>query len=315
LGRIFKEKCRGHISFPFQSAVIGLLKKITNSTLAEIFRALNNKLTAVASFITLVFAASCGDPSGQGSRGAIQLGDPSTIVTETDSQYLRDDVMDIEPRSATRDSVVVAVQAAPKPKAADTSSAPKPQPQVKEAGYTIAFNDTKIVLTGLQLKDGRRQNPERDNGLTYTLGSGNLPSARLMVYGAKNVTVKQRYQSQLMLKSALGQVDLRDLGLYTSGWNTLPAGNSGEARAFNLNSLNNITYSAVTNDKIKRATDRELRNRRTSSRTIQNWMKEIRRVRSAQDKPCDIILDNVQWQISGTDAKGKPFQKTVRLDV
>lgn len=313
MGNVLTKKCEELISIKSGFTAIGLLKKITNSTLAEIFPALNNKLIAVASCITLVLAASCGDQSGAGKKGAIQLGDSSTIVTETDSQYLRDDVLDIEVRKHA--DTVVAVKETSKPVVADTPvAAPKPKPQTTEAGHSIAFNDTKIVLTGLQLKDGRRQNPERDNGLTYSLGSGNLSAARLMVYGAKNVTVKQRYQSQLMLKSSLGKVDLRDLGLYTSGWNIVPAANSGGAQAFSLNSLNNITYAKVTNDKIKRATDRELRQRRTNSRTIQNWMKEIRRVRSAQDKPCDIILDNVQWQISGTDAKGKSFQKTIRVD-
>lgn len=313
MGNVLTKKCKELISIKSGFTAIGLLKKITNSTLAEIFPALNNKLIAVVSCITLVLAASCSDQSGGGKKGAIQLGDSSTIVTETDSQYLRDDVLDIEVRKHA--DTVVAVKETPKPVVADTPvAAPKPKPQPTEAGHSIAFNDTKIVLTGLQLKEGRRQNPERDNGLTYSLGSGNLSAARLMVYGAKNVTVKQRYQSQLMLKSSLGKVDLRDLGLYTSGWNTVPAANSGGAQAFSLNSLNNITYAKVTNDKIKRATDRELRQRRTNSRTIQNWMKEIRRVRSAQDKPCDIILDNVQWQISGTDAKGKSFQKTIRVD-
>lgn len=313
MGNVLTKKCKELISIKSGFTAIGLLKKITNSTLAEIFPALNNKLIAVVSCITLVLAASCSDQSGGGKKGAIQLGDSSTIVTETDSQYLRDDVLDIEVRKHA--DTVVAVKETPKPVVADTPvAAPKPKPQPTEAGHSIAFNDTKIVLTGLQLKEGRRQNPERDNGLTYSLGSGNLSAARLMVYGAKNVTVKQRYQSQLMLKSSLGKVDLRDLGLYTSGWNTVPTANSGGAQAFSLNSLNNITYAKVTNDKIKRATDRELRQRRTNSRTIQNWMKEIRRVRSAQDKPCDIILDNVQWQISGTDAKGKSFQKTIRVD-
>lgn len=182
------------------------------------------------------------------------------------------------------------------------------------SGYTINFGDAKIVMAGLQAKDARRQNAEKEDGLTYSLRSGNIGSSKLYIYGVKNATIKQRYQSRLMLKSSLGSVDLRDLGLYTSGWNTVPAAQSGTTATINLNSLNNISYTQVNNNKIKNAADRELRKRRTNSRTIQNWMKEIKRVRGANDEPCDIILDNVQWQISGTDAKGKAFHKTIRVD-
>jgi hypothetical protein len=262
---------------------------------------------------TLLLVSSCGNNPDTQNRAPIKLGDSSTIVTEKDSQYLKDDVMDLVPTQ--RLNIDTTVPTPKKDKAAairDTAVAPAKEQTV--AGYTINFGDAKIVMAGLQAKDARKQNAEREDGLTYSLRSGNIASSKLYIYGVKNATIKQRYQSRLMLKSGLGSVDLRDLGLYTSGWNTIPASQSGTTATINLNSLNSIGFSQVNNNKIKNATDRELRKRRTNSRTIQSWMKEIKRVRNANDEPCDIILDNVQWQISGTDAKGKTFHKTIRID-
>ena len=259
-----------------------------------------------------MFISSCGNNPGTQNQEPIKLGDSSTIVTEKDSQYLKDDVMDLVPSQRLNIDTAVAVPKKNKEVAVrDTAVSSREQ---AVAGHTISFGDAKIVMAGLQAKDARKQNAEREDGLTYSLRSGNIASSKLYIYGVKNATIKQRYQSRLMLKSGLGSVDLRELGLYTSGWSTIPASQSGTTATINLNSLNNIGFSQVNNNKIKNATDRELRKRRTNSRTIQSWMKEIKRVRNANDEPCDIILDNVQWQISGTDAKGKAFHKTIRID-
>jgi hypothetical protein len=261
---------------------------------------------------TTLLVSSCGNTPGTQNKEPIKLGDSSTIVTEKDSQYLKDDVMDLVPSQRLNIDTTVPTPKKEKEVAVrDTVTTSREQ---TVSGHTINFGDSKIVMAGLQAKDARRQNAEKEDGLTYSLRSGNIASSKLYIYGVKNATIKQRYQSRLMLKSNLGSVDLRDLGLYTSGWNTIPASQSGTTATINLSGLNNISYAQVNNNKIKNAADRELRKRRTNSRTIQNWMKEIKRVRGANDEPCDIILDNVQWQISGTDAKGKPFHKTIRVD-
>lgn len=44
---------------------------------------------------------ACNSMQQEGSKGPIILGDPATIVTETDSQYLGDMVMDLEEKDLT----------------------------------------------------------------------------------------------------------------------------------------------------------------------------------------------------------------------
>lgn len=274
---------------------------------------MKNGLYIIAA-IALTAGASCGSGSGKQTRGPIVLGDSATIVTEKDSQYLRDMVMDIqpaydnnpEPQKPVKDTVK-------KQPVRDTVTTTTKQEAVAP-GLAVEFGGTKMVLAGLDASQPRKQNADKENELSFSLRSGEPGKGKLVFYNAKNVTVKQRYQSRLLLKSPLGTVDLRDLGLYTSGWNTVAVSNKGNTQSFDLNALLHPAFSQVNNAKVKNAADRELRKRRAGSKAIQGWMKEIKGIRNANDKPCDIELDNIQWQVSGTDAQGKPFRKTIRID-
>ena len=271
-------------------------------------------LYIIAAF-ALCTGVSCGNMSGNKNHGPIVLGDSSTIVTEKDSQYLRDMVMDIQPVTAPQKEETTPAKdtAAKKQPLKDTATAAGRQ-EATVPGLAIDFGDAKVVLAGLDAAQPKRQDPQRESDLSYSLRSGEPGNGKLVFYNAKNVTVKQRYQTRLLLKSELGTVDLRELGLYTSGWNTVPAAAKGNTQSFDLNALLRPSFSQVNNNKVKNAADRELRKRRAGSKTIQSWLKEIRSIRDANDKPCEIELDNVQFQISGTDAKGKPFRKNIRID-
>lgn len=248
------------------------------------------------------------------------MGDSSTIVTEPDSQYLKDDIIDFEPANKPVSSSDPAKAETPevkpavdKPQEAAVNQAPAKA--TTAAGYSINFGNIKIVFEGITANDANRQNPEKQDGLSYVVKSGKMAGAKIHIYGAKDATIRQRYQSRLMLNSKLGTVDLRNLGLYSSGWKNMNASKTGTESVFALTDLNSISFSNVNNAKIKNATDRELRNRRNNKKTIQSWMKEISNTRNANDNPCDIILDNLQLQISGTGTDGKAFRKNIRMSV
>lgn len=263
-----------------------------------------------------MLCVSCSEIGGNRQRGPIILGDSSAIVTETDSQYLRDDVLDIGSRAIAekKDEAEPAVQPKPDTLASlkDTVDAKKPS---QEKGFSINFGTVQMVLAGLDAKEIKKQDPVKQDGVAYMLTSSDITKGKVVIYGAKEVTVKQRYQSRLQLRSALGMVDLRNLGIYTSDWDAVTASGNTAKRSFSLSNLDQPSFKQVNTNAITNATDKELRKRKTNNRTIQSWLKEVKKVRRAGDKPSEIILDNVQWQISGKDANGKPFQKTVRIDV
>lgn len=268
------------------------------------------KATLILSILILGSLASCKDLSSSSDRGPIVLGDSSTIVTETDSQYLVNLVTDLELKPATSlqesnpatpvqpDTVKAAVA---EPVAAKTDIA---------SGFSINFDGVKIVWSGLGAKELKPQNPQQQNSLSYLLQSGKLPQSKMIFYGVKNVTVKQRYQSSLILQSPSGKVDLKGLGFYTAPWTEL----KGKEYSYALSSLGDPTYMEVSKARIRREAETVLRNKRTKNSLIQDWVREINKAKSVQQKPYEILLENVQWQISGTDDQGKTFQKNIRID-
>lgn len=255
----------------------------------------------------VVITISCNNQkiTNNNSNKPIILGDSSTIVTEHDAKYLQDfDFGDAVPMAAP------SLQSEVVTPATDTVIEATNTVSVAD-GQNIAFGSVKMMFVGLNLKEIRKQNPEKEDGLTYTLLSGQMNKNKLSISGVKQVRVRQRYQTRLSLSSDLGLVDLRDLGMYTSEWSNLPYKNG----VIEMTGLDKVDFTQVNNAKIKSALDKELRKRKTNSKVLQSWMNEVKSVRNANDKPCDVILDNVQWQISGTDIKGVNFHKNIRLEL
>jgi hypothetical protein len=297
-----------------RQAIPGLGKKHLNCTLAKIL--IFVKHLSLYTFIAALLAlSSCSENGGGKYRGPIRLGDSSMIVTETDSQYLKDDVMDVAPVPVAS-RVEAAAETEPVTSVAEPAPAQEPvavsEPASKPdaGGFAINFGKVKLTLAGAKLKDGRKQQPEKDNGLTYVGEADDMARARIQVQGAKEVKIRQRYQSRVEVRTDMGTLDLRNMGLYTSSWSDLKGTNS-----YALNTLSRPEYKDVNQQKIRAAAEKELKRRKTSSRNTQTWLNSIKGMRNADDKPGVVVLDNVQWQISGTDAAGNNFHKNIRVDL
>lgn len=265
-----------------------------------------SRYTLIAALLAL---SSCSENDGGKYRGPIRLGDSSMIVTETDSQYLKNDVLDVAPVSiASRvDTAAVAEPARP---VAEPAPVQEPAAQPAPGSFAIDFGKVRLTLAGAKLKDGRKQQPEKDHGLTYVGKADEMARARIQVQGAKEIKIRQRYQSRVEVRTDMGTLDLRNMGLYTSSWSDLKGNNS-----YALNMLSSPGYKDVNQQKIRAAAEKELKRRKTSSRSAQTWLNSIKGMRNADDKPGVVVLDNVQWQISGTDAAGNRFHKNIRVDL
>lgn len=254
--------------------------------------------------LVLVAFSACKNNTRKAENTPIVLGDSSTIVTEREAKYLKDfDLDDIAAPNQTDGALTKTNTIAP----SNQQSTALPA----KGGQTVQFSTVKLVFEGLSFSEPKQQNPEKDNGLTYTTNSENLSKYSINISGTKQVRIRQRYQSQLTLITSLGNIVLSELGLYTSDWVTIGE-NSG---SMPLSSLANLTFDNVNNAKIKNALEQTLRKQRSSNKTILSWIQEIKNTKTAQDKPCTIALQNVQWQISGTDNKGVNFHKNIRLEI
>jgi hypothetical protein len=272
-------------------------------------------LAFTCSCLFFLLLVSCkNEKAGQG-HGPIVLGDSATIVTEKDSGHLRDMVMDME----ARQTIAVPEPKVAPPKEEVVEKAPARSPVTPEAdnnakGFILDFGTVQMKITGIKTTEYQKQDPVKDAGLSYACTEGDIAGSDLIMSGMKNVKIEQRYQTQLHLKSSLGEISLRNLGLATSDWKEIKGRQSGATIRFDLSSLKKPEFNKISNRALKNALEKELRRQRAGRSTEQKWLSEIRRTRSAKDKPCEIILHDVQWRISGTDSKGRNFHKTIRLD-
>lgn len=272
-----------------------------------------------------ILLQSCGNDSP--NRGKpIVLGDPATIVTETDSQYLQDFVADIKPlqpviteQQPTTDTATAQTEA-PKEETKAEEKTPKEEqkteektaPSPKGNGLKVEFKEITILIPNIGTRTYKQQDTRKTNGATYEITNGTLVGNQIKTGGGTVTKVSQRYQTVIIVKNNFGTMVLESLNR-TTDWQTLKGGNN----TYNITGLGNnqLQYIKASPAAIKNAVTRAARNKRMSRATEQKWLKSVSKVRDANDKPLIVVLRSVMWKIEGKDANGKTYQKQLRIDI
>ncbi len=270
---------------------------------------------------TLLF--SCNEPQSNKGFAPMAFGDSTLIVTETDQQYLGNNVIDIEQRFVPQeetpaiDSVTPIVTKPEEPKTdtiASNSETPT-APRQNAKGFTLKITpEASIVFVGIEAKELKQQNAIKENSLSYLQTEGDLLLSQLVLEGATDITIQQRYQSKVSIKHNKEILALSSLGKHTSDWKTVKV-TKNSSETLNKTAISNPQFPNLNNAKLKAAVDKTLKNQRAKQAEKNQWHNAIKKVKSANDAPCEITLDNVQWIIKGKDKAGIPFQKNIRLDV
>lgn len=278
-----------------------------------------NRLYNLAVICAAMLAASCNYGGRETSHGPIVLGDSSLIVTETDSQYLRDYVTDFQPKEAepVAETQVAATPVKDTVQPAAQPETPKPEPAAQPAaapkgnGLNVDFKDINVFIPGVSTRTYGR-NAVKGNSASFGLTGGRLNGNQLQVSGGTVTRVNQRYQTTVVLKNELGTLQLDALS-YTSGWEALKGGKNG----YYITGLdeNRLGHSNANANAIRSAVSRALRGRRLSRKKEQEWLNSVRNVRSVDQKPLSVVLHSVVWQIEGKDARGKSSRKELRIDL
>lgn len=269
-----------------------------------------------------ILLQSCGNDSP--NRGKpIVLGDPATIVTETDSQYLQDFVADVKPLQpvTTEPATDTAVQTeAPKEETKTEEKTQKEEQKAEENtatapkgnGLKVEFKEITILIPNIGTRTYKQQDTRKANGATYEITSGTLVGNQIKTGGGTVTKVSQRYQTVIVVKNNLGTLVLESLNR-TTDWQTLKGGNN----TYNITGLGNnqLQYIKASPAAIKNAVTRAARNKRMNRATEQKWLKSVSKVRDANDKPLVVLLRSVMWKIEGKDANGKTYQKQLRIDI
>ena len=261
-----------------------------------------------------IFIFSCQDAPKK-NHGPIKLGDPSTIITETDPQRLQDLVTDLTPvipSNITPDTPKAEPKVDTAHKTTVLATPPVAAPIPSGPGLKAEFKEVTIMLPGLDAKQAGKPNLINANGAVYTWINGNINGNVMRTTG--NVTkVSQRYQSIVVLRGKNGDLPLDDLTV-TTPWQQINGGNG----AYPVRGLgeNDLKFDEADANDIRNAVAKSCRQRRLSKKKVDEWMAVLgKNVRAANQKPLVITLRSAMWKVDGKDDKGKIFSKQIRIDV
>lgn len=253
----------------------------------------------IGSPIIFLLASCQHNPSTSMKAAApIVLGDPKTIVTETDSQYLRDQ-FELYPLPGTLPP------STPNP-LAGVSSEEKPSASPAEAtapAWILDIDGLKIRIEGLKVKG---------EGDAVLLDSATWGNPRWEVVAGSLESLNQRYQTIIRVEPEMGVMYLRDLK-YLSDWEKLDL----DSPLHPLQNLKPEKLKAVsfTRSKLNQSISREAR-RRNFRRSYENqWINAASKARNAHQKPLSPYLVTVIWRISGKNPQGKTVSRQVRVDL
>ena len=269
-------------------------------------------ILATALFTLTACGGSSTNKKAEGE--AIVMGDPSTIVTETDSAHLRDIVADLKPAEVMKDTAAVGKvdSAAKKQDGAETGPEPSVQKAMAVKGLNIDFKEVDILLPGLAAKNATSKDLQKTNSATFQLTEGDIRNSALQTSEATVTKVSMRYQSGINIKNNLGTLELDALNS-TSGWKAL----KGAKGIYTISGLDDkqLATARVNASSLKNAINKEARQRRMNKKTQQQWQNSVRNVRAANQKPLDVVLRAVMFKIDGKDKAGKSVSKQVRIDL
>lgn len=253
---------------------------------------------------------SCNNAQNPNAGKPIVLGDPSTIVTETDSQYLQDFVADINLIKAPQPEVVnTPAPTADTATAKPAETAPEPP---KENGLTVKFKEVTVFIPDIETKTYGDQNTENANGASYEITKGELQGNELKIINGTVEKVSQRYQTVVYAKNDLGILMLESLNDIDE-WRPVKGSNN----VYPIKGLGKreLDYKKPSKAAIRAAVAKAVKNARLSKAKQNKWISSLKNVSSVKQKPLHVELRSVMWKIDGKDASGKHFQKQLRIDI
>ncbi|MCB9045277.1 MAG: hypothetical protein H6550_03955 [Chitinophagales bacterium] len=278
---------------------------------------MNNRIYIYGILFIAVMLGGCNNSSNPtGQAPPIKMGDPATIVTETDSQYLVDVVNDLN-IVTSRPVTIASTEKDTSPQAPADSSQPTantdvPAAPVTGAGLEVPFPQVTFFIPGIGTKTYKEPNLETDYGASYELTEGSLVGNKITIQGAEINDVYMRYQTIIVARNNLGTLPLESLRKLTE-WKKVKGSNG----VYQIEGLedNKLQGLVVSNRAIRNAISRDARARNWSRNGIQQWLNSVRRTKNTKQKPMHSELRSVMWKVNGKDANGRPFTRQLRIDV
>jgi hypothetical protein len=257
-------------------------------------------------FVSILFSFTACKDSSPKKIIPITMNNAATIVTEVDSNYLKNIVEDIS-ASKLKHSQQTAT--------ASLQRIDEDKKQDALANQTI--KDNTLQGTRVELGEGAELMVAATNATVYKSGnklilnySGNIENMQLKASGISKATIQQCMFTTVSITLGGADYKLEDLPVSKGEWQNLPNNNN----LFLSLNKSAYTYKQIDNKTIVLAADRALRKAGKSNTEIKTLLKELAKTNSANDAPCNIIFNSTQWKISGSSGSGKPLAKIIELN-
>ena len=259
---------------------------------------------SASSFLAIgVLLSSCNDPRTTEARKPIVMGDSATIVTETDSLFLVNNVPDMIPPAALTAPISAADTATPAAQPARTAATLDGVP-IDFGNITFLLKDADIKETGKSFKGS--------NSAVLTATKKDFNPLSLSVASGSITKLEQRTQHSIVAVKGNDELALPEYATVTSGWQNMRAAG---ANIYPLSGLYKPEFADITTAKLVSAVDKAVRQKRLSRKDANAWREVAKNAKKVDEKNFRSQLKNVVWKISGKDAAGKAFSKEVRVDV
>lgn len=271
----------------------------------------------------LIAASSCNDQQSNPSAQPITLGDSSMIVTETDSQYLKNVVDDIEPvaqkattTAPSKPEAPVAAAPAPVAKPADTTPAPIAAKTTTANASKNDFvlnikNNTQIVFKNIATREFRNQNPETQHDLSYLIINGSFDKSQLEIHNGTLTDLQYKAATAYYVKTSQGEIELTSLKGETSNWQKMPT--KGNIASLPSATINNSKTIATA--QLQAAIEKAINNKKYKASVKDKLRKELAGVKSMNHNLISVKAEHYLLSISGKDSKGANFKKVIRFDL
>lgn len=268
-----------------------------------------SRIAVLGCLSAVVCLQSCsGNKSGK-NAAPIVLGDSASIVTEADSVYLTDLVLDLDfgPMPDIEEIQDSAKQSAPR-----TSVPLSKEMMLSGGGLKVPFPDVTMFIPGITTRTFQDIDYNKAHGASYQLTSGELNDNYLILQGATDLDVAMRYQTVIVVRTDLGMLQLISMKTLTE-WETV----NGKNGMYKITGLNpkQLKHESGGNAAIVSAVNNATRSKRMSRASRIAWENSVKDANSTSQRPLYVELTTVMWRIRGKDKDGSNFQKQLRIDI
>lgn len=243
------------------------------------------------SFISvLIIFSACNNAQISSEHPPIVLGDSSTIVTETDSLYLKNNFLDIELSSSSTTKTTAQNLPSSNTNVDTISNQQNTAQQQASSGYTILVEGEQIVLQGLEGKI------RQGNGHNYVMPLHLFPQKIILQKNSKILSIQQKVSTRLYATSKYGKLELSSLGSYATDWKTLAVEPNGNA--YTVPSINNIGFKPLNNAELRKGIENTISKASLKSKDKQTWTSELQNVKSTKDAKIETNIYKVDWKIN-----------------